>query len=933
MLGLDAVRAEYERFSIVYETIIIGRYVNQAEECMKDLDFLASSRTIVKKSWLFALIQPALSYITQDSIRKLIGNWLMSTDLDLAGQTTEFCNVLQKTFLPWACQGPPFTSSVKGTTRIAQCEHGIRLASFVERLMRSNAAEDNLAVSRTILDYLSQNRNRIIAYAVVYLLHGLVQGLKANTSTSLGAGDLDVILNLINGTALPGIARDVVQSQCLALAQLVDAESRELSQASDSRLAALSLKTQKLSLGSVSDDAAVYKPQWQDLEHFLKDLHNTRHQSIAGERLSISCRSLIAILDSTNHDERSPAHANETLEALWTEMDIQDYPKQILALIPGLVLHPVVVSLALQDETLSATISSYVSELHEFCSGKIYVWTPLIKALRTALISVPSAAANLGISEFIIATANNPPTAGIEHRLEAAAVRLLPPGCGDYTNYYGGHEEEGFAAFFDLVNRLPQIDKVVANEVFDSLIQPWLEQKVPVPVVNKWKRTTQLQVMLILQEHRLSDMTTAQARDHTNMLHKLLSIDPLPRYRLLLEWMICRVIINHPETSEDVLQRLLTVDHHSNPKYLSSLVKVGLMIACLEETSEDFSSRLACRVVALASSQKIIIRHEAQWSFPILWDAAVARGLASITENPACRALNEYIRSLEAFVNPPLERQLEFLDPVTGHNLVNLLQGSYMRMDPPTPSLTTARDLHNLQERDASDTRLPTTSFPTGSLPIGEELPSSSIIDPAPPSAQKPNPQQAQQESARAEAITALQTKGTAYLSTSSSFSSQPITTDIIVVGTLVDNATNLGGLCRISEIFGASALHIARARSVVANPAFVSTSVSSHHHIPVLDLSPSSLIQFLTTKKTEGYTVVGVEQTDRSVVCGGKGVELPRRCVLVMGAEREGISGEVLGECEVLVEIPQFGVTRSLNVQTAAGVVMFEWVRQFRGK
>ena len=78
-----------------------------------------------------------------------------------------------------------------------------------------------------------------------------------------------------------------------------------------------------------------------------------------------------------------------------------------------------------------------------------------------------------------------------------------------------------------------------------------------------------------------------------------------------------------------------------------------------------------------------------------------------------------------------------------------------------------------------------------------------------------------------------------------------------------------------------------------------------------------------------EGFKVVGIEQTDRSVILGTKECVLPQKCILVMGSEREGIPALVLSECDVLVEIRQVGVTRSLNVQTACGIVLSEWVRQ----
>ena len=47
------------------------------------------------------------------------------------------------------------------------------------------------------------------------------------------------------------------------------------------------------------------------------------------------------------------------------------------------------------------------------------------------------------------------------------------------------------------------------------------------------------------------------------------------------------------------------------------------------------------------------------------------------------------------------------------------------------------------------------------------------------------------------------------------------------------------------------------------------------------------------------------------------------------MGAEDVGISAEVMRECDTMVSIPMFGQIQSLNVSVAAGIMMYEAVRQ----
>jgi tRNA guanosine-2'-O-methyltransferase len=938
--GSVVTESQYARFCTVYETIVIGRYLNQALECVQDLDHLASAETIVQKSWLFALLESALSPVTQDSMRKMLGNWLMSTDIKLFSHAEEFATLLQKSFLPWATQGPLFTGSVQGKTRDMRCAHGTRLANFLGRLLQAHLSRDDTYSRRCIvtavLTYLDTNKNKIVPVAVIYLLQGLVKGLQGESTACMEGEALELIFSMSRITGYPEVARDAMLVQCYKLSQLVsqDAETyeehgTERLTASDAKLEVLSKQIEafKINAPSRSETDESDHTRWQSLDDFLNELDISSHTSVQGAGLMMACESLVSILDKTGVASLDARKLDRACDAIWNEVERQDYPRNVIMFLPSLTLHPGCVSRCLEDESLCDTILEIFTQLQRLMKGRIYLWTPIMKAYRTAMISCPAAVEKFGLEEFVIQTANNLPAARLEFKLEAAAIQLLTED-GDihrsYSDYYGEYEEIGHAAFFDLVNRLSNIDSSMVSEIYDRLLAPWTKQRPPVPIVTRWKTTTQLQVLLMLSEQRLQIVSANDAEEQLRVLLRVVAIEPLPRYRFLLEWMIARVILNHPSTGELVLDALSSKDHHSNPKYLGTLVKIALMIACQDNCSRDFAARVAYRLVALASSAKIIIRHEAQWSFPILWDYADSRGWTEIQSNLACAALNDYIRSLERFSEPPPARELERLDPSADNTLTNLLQGKYLRVEPPGEKAVVAGDFQRLWDNDTL------TKSTSEALPLGTQPSTSTTNSTLPVQAT----QEQSKESARTEAFAALQTKGTAYLSTdlsSSDSSSTTITrpTSLIVVGSLVDNAYNLGGLSRISEIFGAEAMYIQSPQSVLGNKDFISVAVASQNHLPIHDLHSDNLSAFLTEKKMQGYTVVGVEQTDRSVILGSEQCKLPEKTLLVMGREKEGVPANVLGECDMLVEIPQRGVTRSMNVQTACGVVLFEYARQ----
>jgi tRNA guanosine-2'-O-methyltransferase len=824
-----------------------------------------------------------------------------------------------------------------------RCAHGTRLANFLGRLLQAHLSRDDAysrrCIVNAVLTYLDTNKNKIVPVAVIYLLQGLVKGLQGESTPCMEGEALELILSMSRITGYPEVARDAMLVQCYKLSQLIsqDAETygehgTEKLTASDAKLEVLSKQIEafKINASSRSESDEKRSTRWESIDDFLDELDSSRHISVQGTGLMMACESLVSILDRAGAADLDAQKLDRAFDAIWNEVERQDYPRDVIMFLPHLALHPGCVSRCLEDESLCDTIMEIFAQLQRLMKGRIYLWTPIMKAYRTSMISCSAAVEKFGLDEFVIQTANSLPAARLEFKLEAAAIQLLTED-GDihrsYSDYYGEYEEVGHAAFFDLVNRLSNIDPSMVSEIYDRLLQPWTKQKPPVPIVTRWKTTTQLQVLLMLSEQRLQIASAKEAEDQLRVLLRVVAIEPLPRYRFLLEWIIARVILNHPTTGELVLDALSSKDHHSNPKYLGTLVKIALMIACQDNCSRDFAARVAYRLVALASSAKIIIRHEAQWSFPILWDYADSRGWTEIQSNPACAALNDYIRSLERFSEPPPARELERLDPSADNTLTNLLQGKYLRVEPPGEEAVVAGDFQRLWENDM------TTKSTSEALPLGPQ-PSTSIQNSTLPAQAT---QEQSKESARTEAFAALQTKGTAYLSTdlsSSDYSSTATTrpTSLIVVGSLVDNAYNLGGLSRISEIFGAEAMYIQSPQSVLGNKDFISVAVASQNHLPIHDLHSDDLSQLLTEKKMQGYTVVGVEQTDRSVLLGSEQCKLPEKTLLVMGREKEGVPANVLGECDMLVEIPQRGVTRSMNVQTACGVVLFEYARQHQG-
>ena len=147
----------------------------------------------------------------------------------------------------------------------------------------------------------------------------------------------------------------------------------------------------------------------------------------------------------------------------------------------------------------------------------------------------------------------------------------------------------------------------------------------------------------------------------------------------------------------------------------------------------------------------------------------------------------------------------------------------------------------------------------------------------------------------------------------------------MMVLDSLTD-VRNFGAIARTAECAGVDALVIPSHGSVSVGADAVKTSAGALLHIPVC--RERSTLEAVRLLKDNGFKVIGVtEKTDFNYTQ----ISYTDPVALVMGAEDTGISPAVLRQCDALVSIPMFGKIGSLNVSVAAGVLMYEVVRQRR--
>jgi tRNA G18 (ribose-2'-O)-methylase SpoU len=131
----------------------------------------------------------------------------------------------------------------------------------------------------------------------------------------------------------------------------------------------------------------------------------------------------------------------------------------------------------------------------------------------------------------------------------------------------------------------------------------------------------------------------------------------------------------------------------------------------------------------------------------------------------------------------------------------------------------------------------------------------------------------------------------------------------------------NIGTVVRNANAFLAAAVHIVGERRWNRRGAMVTDRYQHVVHHPTID-------DLAAWAAGAELPIVGIDLLPGSHSLTE--AELPRRCVLLFGQEGPGLSPVARAQCSVVLHIPQFGSTRSINAGVASGIAMYEWCRRY---
>jgi tRNA G18 (ribose-2'-O)-methylase SpoU len=133
----------------------------------------------------------------------------------------------------------------------------------------------------------------------------------------------------------------------------------------------------------------------------------------------------------------------------------------------------------------------------------------------------------------------------------------------------------------------------------------------------------------------------------------------------------------------------------------------------------------------------------------------------------------------------------------------------------------------------------------------------------------------------------------------------------------------NIGSIVRSANAFAAQTVHIVGRRRWNKRGAMVT---DRYQHV----LHHDTVAELVEWARAASMPIIAIDNVPGSVII--ETFAFPERCVLLFGQEGPGLSDAALAAADAVVEISQFGSTRSINASAAAAIAMHVWIEQHSG-
>ncbi len=152
--------------------------------------------------------------------------------------------------------------------------------------------------------------------------------------------------------------------------------------------------------------------------------------------------------------------------------------------------------------------------------------------------------------------------------------------------------------------------------------------------------------------------------------------------------------------------------------------------------------------------------------------------------------------------------------------------------------------------------------------------------------------------------------------------------TPLVLILDQVTDVRNFGAIARSAEVAGVDAIIVPEKGAAQINSDALKTSAGALHLIPVCRVK--NLVLTVKFLKNSGLMVLAATEKGEKYY---DAADMTNPMAIIVGSEEFGIEPSLLRTADEWVKIPQYGQISSLNVSVAAGIMIYEAVRQRRNR
>lgn len=148
----------------------------------------------------------------------------------------------------------------------------------------------------------------------------------------------------------------------------------------------------------------------------------------------------------------------------------------------------------------------------------------------------------------------------------------------------------------------------------------------------------------------------------------------------------------------------------------------------------------------------------------------------------------------------------------------------------------------------------------------------------------------------------------------------------VLVLDNIIDTF-NIGSFFRLADATALEKIYLCGRTITPPNVKIHRASIGTWRWVPWEH--KLSTLETVKKLKKQGYQIVAAEQSLKSTPYAKFTPKFPT--ALVAGHETTGVSKEVLAEVDKILEIPMYGVNKSLNVLVSASIILYQWLTEIK--